>query len=90
MRSRLRKPTLPGEVLQEEFLVPMGMTQSQLAQKVGCEVKAINRLVNGRTALRAPMALALAEVFGTTPNFWLNLQNAVDLFEAQAQREAMG
>jgi addiction module HigA family antidote len=81
MRQR-RPPTQPGKILQEEFLLPLGMTQKRLADHVGCDVKVINRIVNGRTSVSAEMALKLAATFGTTPEFWLNAQKAVDLHNA--------
>ncbi len=81
-RSRSRKPTTPGEILREEFLIPLGMTQRQLADHLGYDVKAVNRIVNGRSAVTAEMALKLAASFRTTPEFWLNAQKAVDLHRA--------
>ena len=80
-----RRPTTPGEILHEQFLLPFGMTQKQLADHLGCDVKVINRLVNGRTSVTADMALRLAAAFRTTPEFWLNAQKAVDLFRAARQ-----
>lgn len=80
---RKRQPTTPGEMLREEFLVPLGMTQKQLADHIHCDVKVVNRLVNGRTSVSAEMALKLGSTFNTTPEFWLNAQKAVDLFEAR-------
>jgi antitoxin HigA-1 len=80
--SMLRRPTTPGEILREEFLQPLGMTQKQLADHLGCDVKVVNRLVNGRSALTAEMALRLGAALRTTPGFWLNAQKAVDLYEA--------
>ncbi len=77
-----RKPTMPGEILNEEFLVPMGMTQKQLADHIGGDVKVINRIVNGRSGVTAEMALRLSVVLGTSAEFWLNAQQAVDLYEA--------
>jgi addiction module HigA family antidote len=77
-----RNPTPPGEILQEEFLIPLRMTQKQIADHVGCDVKVINRIVNGRTSVTAEMALKLAAAFRTTPEFWLNAQKAVDLYRA--------
>ena len=79
---RVRKPTSPGEILREEFLTPLGMTQKQLADHLGCDVKVVNRLVNGRTSVTAEMALKLGATFRTTPGFWLNAQKAVDLYVA--------
>ncbi|RME30397.1 MAG: addiction module antidote protein, HigA family [Deltaproteobacteria bacterium] len=81
MRMR-RKPTTPGEILSEEFLKPMKMTQGQLARHLGCDVKVINRIVNGRSSVTAEMAIKLAAAFGTTPEFWLNAQQAVNLYKA--------
>ncbi|HEV8240498.1 MAG TPA: HigA family addiction module antitoxin [Thermoanaerobaculia bacterium] len=83
--TMVRRPTTPGEILREEFLRPLGMTQKQLADHLGCDVKVVNRLVNGRTALTAEMALRLGAAFRTTPGFWLNAQKAVDLYEAARQ-----
>jgi addiction module HigA family antidote len=81
---KTRQPTSPGEILREEFLVPLGMTQKELADHLGCDVKVINRLVNGRTSMSAEMALKLGATFRTSPEFWLNAQKAVDLFRATA------
>jgi len=82
MTRRLeRPPTTPGEILQEEFLTPMGVTQKELADHIGCDVKVINRLVNGRTRVSASLAIRLASALRTTPDFWLNAQKEVDLFE---------
>ena len=80
--KRERKPTSPGEILQEEFLTPLKMTQKQLADHLGCDVKVINRIVNSRTSVTAEMALKLAAAFKMTPDFWLNAQKAVDLYKA--------
>jgi len=80
--KRHRAPTTPGEILHEEFLVPLGMTQKELADHVGCDLKVINRIVNGRTSVSAEMALKLGATFRTSPGFWLNAQKAVDLYRA--------
>src|SRR5713226_4494475 len=84
MKNR-RMPTTPGEILREEFLEPLNMTQKQLATHIGCDVKVVNRIVNGRTSVTAEMALKLAATFGTTPDFWLNAQRAVDLYRAMSR-----
>ena len=81
-RARRRKTTTPGEILREEFLIPLGMTQRLLADHLGHDVKVINRIVNGRSSVTAEMALKLAATFRTTPEFWLNAQKAVDLHRA--------
>ena len=79
---RRREPTSPGEILREEFLVPLRMTQKQLADHLGCDVKVVNRIVNGRTSVSAEMALKLGATFRTTPEFWLNAQKAIDIYKA--------
>ena len=79
---RKREPTTPGEILREEFLKPLRLTQRQLADHLGYDVKVINRLVNGRTSLTPEMALKLGAAFQTSPDFWLNAQKAVDLYRA--------
>lgn len=80
-----RKPTSPGEILSEEFLVPMDLTQKQLADHIGCDIKVINRIINGRTSVTAEMALKLASTFKTTADFWLNAQKARDIYNASRE-----
>ena len=80
--TRRRKPTTPGEILREEFLLPLGMTQRQLAGHLGCDLKVINRIINSRTSVTAEMALKLGAAFRISPEFWLNAQKAVDLYQA--------
>jgi addiction module HigA family antidote len=77
-----RKPTMPGEILNEEFLKPMKMTQRRIADYLGCDVKVINRIINGRTSVTAEMAIRMSAAFGTSVEFWLNAQQAVDIYEA--------
>lgn len=79
----MREPTGPGEILQEEYLTPLGLTQKQFADHIGCDVKVINRIVNGRTSVGAEMAVKLASSLGTSPQFWLNAQQAVDIYNAE-------
>jgi len=80
-----RRPTSPGEILREEFLGPLGLTQQSLADHIGSDVKVINRVVNGRTSISAEMALKLGAALDTTPEFWLNAQKAIDLHAAAAR-----
>jgi antitoxin HigA-1 len=82
MRDLRRPPTTPGEILREEFLAPLKLTQKQLADHIGSDVKVINRIVNGRAAVTAEMAMKLGAAFETSPEFWLNAQTAVALHEA--------
>lgn len=81
MHKRKTKPTTVGEMLKEEFLIPLGLTQKEFADHLGLDVKTINRLVNNRTALTPLLALKISSALGTTPEFWMNLQMANDLWE---------
>jgi addiction module HigA family antidote len=84
-----REPTSPGEILDEEFLKPLHITQKQLADHLGCDVKVINRIVNHRTSVTAGTAVRLASALGTSPEFWLNAQQAVDLYCARKKIKAV-
>jgi addiction module HigA family antidote len=89
MRKMLRPPTSPGEILQEEFLKPLGLMQKGLANHVGCDVKVVNRIVNGRCSVTAEMAVRLGAALGTTAEFWLNAQQAVDLHRVSERLKAL-
>ena len=78
-----RRPTPPGEMLLEEFLKPAGITQVALAAKMGVPIQRVNGIISGRRAVTAETAILLARALGTTPELWLNLQVAVDLWDAQ-------
>ncbi len=78
-----RSPTQPGEILLEEWLKPMKLTQLGLAKKMGVDIQLVNGIVNGRRSVTAKTALLLAKVLKTSPEFWLNAQMAVDLWHAQ-------
>jgi addiction module HigA family antidote len=77
-----RKPVSVGEILTEEFMIPMGLTQAALADAMGVQRKHVNELCNDRRAITAPTALILARVFGNSPEFWLNVQRRSDLWAA--------
>lgn len=79
-----RAPIHPGEILQEEFLVPMGVTQRELADAIRVPYQRVNELVNGRRGITPETALRLAKYFDTTAGFWMNLQQRCALYEAQA------
>jgi addiction module HigA family antidote len=81
-----RKPTSPGEILSEEFLKPLELTQKELADHLDCDYKVINRIVNDRASVTPVMAVKLAAAFETTPDFWLNAQMAIDLWSIRAQK----
>lgn len=72
-------PIHPGEVLLEEFLEPLGVTQHHLAVSIGVPPRRINEIVHGKRRVTADTALRLARYFGTTDRFWLNLQTRFDL-----------
>lgn len=91
MIPKNRRPSTPGEILSEEFLGPLEMTQVALAEKMGVPVQRVNTLINGKRGVTAETALKLARVLNTTPEFWMNLQTACDLWDAQvAERKAAG
>ena len=77
-----RKPATVGEILVQEFVQPMGLTQGALAKAMGVQRKHVNELCNDRRNVTAPTALILARVFGNSPEFWLNVQRRTDLWEA--------
>ena len=77
-----RKPASVGEILVQEFMKPMGLTQTVLADAMGVQREHVNELCNNRRAMTAPTALILARVFSNSPDFWLNVQRRNDLWEA--------
>ena len=77
-----RKPASVGEILTQEFLEPLELTQGELAAAMGVARKHVNELCNDKRAVTADTALILACVFDTSPDFWLNLQRRIDLWEA--------
>lgn len=78
-----RAPIHAGEILLEEFLDPMDLTQRDLANAIDVPYQRVNELVNGRRGVTPSTALRLAKFFGTTPGFWLNFQLRWDLYHAQ-------
>ena len=82
MLATKRKPASVGEILVEEFMEPMGLTQGALAEAMGVQRKHVNELYKNRRNVTAPTALILARVFGNSPDFWLNVQRRSDLWKA--------
>ncbi len=82
MIPRNRIPTHPGTVLKEEFLKPMGMSQVELARRMGVPVQRINTLINGKRNMTAETAIVLARVLKTSAELWMKLQVARDLYKA--------
>ena len=78
-----RPPTHPGEMLLEEFLQPMSITQRDLADAIHVPFQRINEIINGRRGITPSTALRLAKFFGMSPDFWMNLQLRWDLYQAQ-------
>ncbi len=81
-RERKIRPTHPGEMLREDFLPDYGLTVSSLAQALGVSRQTVNELLGERRAVTPVMALRLSRLFGNTPEFWLNAQRALDLWDA--------
>ena len=81
-----RKPTSPGEILFEEFLLPLEMSQKELSGHLNCDYKVINRIINEKASVTPEMAMKLAAAFDTTPAFWLNAQMALDLWRLRAEK----
>lgn len=80
-------PVHPGEVLLEEFLGPMGISQYRLAKNISVPARRINEIVHGKRAISADTALRLARYFGTTDQFWMNLQSRYDL---ETEKDRLG
>jgi addiction module HigA family antidote len=77
-----RRPVSVGEILVEEFMEPLSLTQGALAKAMGVQRKHVNELCNGRRKVTAATALILAKVFGNSADFWLNIQRRTDLWQA--------
>ncbi len=83
-----RRPPTPGEVLLEEFLLPMNITQSALADALSIPVQRVNQIVRGKRAITPDSALRLSRYFGTSPDLWLNMQIVLDLYDAMHGKSA--
>jgi len=90
MRTKTRRPTHPGELLREETLPAAGLTQSELATRLGVSRRAVSDLIHERCDVNPDLADRLARVFDTTPEFWLRLQETLNVWETlQAQPRAI-
>jgi addiction module HigA family antidote len=76
-------PSHPGEILLEEFLKPTGMSQVDLARRMEVPIQRVNTLINGKRDMNAETAILLSKVFKNSPEFWMNLQTACDVYEAR-------
>ena len=88
MHKQPPNPFHPGEMLREEFLEPLGLTQAAFAQKIGWSRARLNEVIRGKRGITVEAALDLADVLGTSPKLWLNLQATYDLDKATAARRA--
>ena len=79
MARRAHAPIHPGEILDQEFLEPLGVTQYRLAKEISVPARRINEIVHGTRGISADTALRLARYFGTSEQFWMNLQSRYDL-----------
>ena len=79
--KEIRPSTHPGIILKEEFTIPLNITQVKLSKDLNVGIKTISELYNEKRGITPLMALKFSEYFGTTPQFWLNLQNAFDLYK---------
>ncbi len=78
-----RKPTTPGEILKEEYLIPLRLTQQELANAIGITRVRVNNIINGKRSITPDTAFRLARFFNTTPEFWISLQMSVDLWKSR-------
>lgn len=83
MIPKHRSPVHPGEILVEEFLAPKGISQVELARRMGVPVQRVNTLINGKRDMSAETAILLSRALKTSSEFWMNLQVVCDLYEAQ-------
>ena len=86
MARQPKNPFHPGEILLEEFLEPKGVTQAAFAEKIGWTKSRLNELIKGKRGITAAAALDLAEVLGTSPKLWMNLQATYDLDKVASNR----
>jgi addiction module HigA family antidote len=84
-----RPPTSAGEMLIEEFLKPLGISQTEFAKAIGITYHRLNEILNGRRGITIDTALRFSKALGTTPDFWLNLQRVTDLYEAKRSPQAV-
>jgi addiction module HigA family antidote len=88
MTRQPKNPFHPGEILLEEFLEPLGMSQAAFADKIGWTRTRVNELIRGKRGVTAEAALDLADALGTSPKLWMNLQATYDLDRAKKARDA--
>ena len=87
MKKEKMSPIHPGEILQEDFLIPMGISQYRLSKDISVPPRRINEIVHGKRAVSANTALRLSKYFGTSERFWLNIQTKYDL---EVEKDKLG
>lgn len=86
--TKQKRPKLPGEILQKEFLRPMGITQTALAKHLNWSYAKTNEIVNGKRRITPEIALSLADALETMPDLWLDLQKNLDIWRAKQKHKA--
>jgi addiction module HigA family antidote len=82
-----RQPTHPGAILKEEFVEPLGLTQTGLAERLNTTFRTVNEILNEKRSVSPDMAIRLARFFGTSEELWLNLQDQYDLYRAREKNK---
>ncbi|PIP38895.1 MAG: addiction module antidote protein, HigA family [Desulfobacterales bacterium CG23_combo_of_CG06-09_8_20_14_all_51_8] len=85
MKRMTRRPTHPGIIIREDYLMPLSVTIKDMAVTLGVSRKTLSKIINERGAITPDMALRLSRAFDTTPDFWLNLQKNFDLWQAEKE-----
>ena len=90
MKNRvIKNPVSPGEMLDEEFLKPLSLTQKAFASHIGVDTKTVNRVIKGHTAVTPELAVKFAAAFSMSPEFWLNLQHSVDIWKVHKRAKQL-
>jgi len=82
-----RQPTHPGKILREDFLLPMSLSQTELAQMLNTTFRTVNEILNEKRGISPEMAVRLARFFGTSEELWLNLQDQYDLYKVKERKQ---
>lgn len=89
LRSKKRKPTHPGAILREDILPSLGMSQTEFAERLGVSRRTVSQIVHEQRPLTPDMAIRLSHLLGTTPESWLNMQQALDVWELERLNESI-
>ncbi|MBI4685147.1 MAG: HigA family addiction module antidote protein [Nitrospirae bacterium] len=82
-----RTPTHPGQILKEDFILPLGISQTELAKKLKTTFRTVNEILNAKRGVTPEMAIRLSRFFGTSEELWLNLQNQYDLYRVKEKKK---